>query len=100
MVSIFGCPASGKSTLMNHLGGTSSFRRQCDTKGVDIDVVKLESKPVIFADSEGHNEGRLEYDTNLFTPLMLVSGVCLFNWKGGFKKNDILNMMSIVIDAT
>ena len=105
LISIFGSANSGKSTIMNHLSETTAFPRQGGTKGCDVTPTLCQlpgcSSSLAFADTEGiGSNGGHDFDVMLFTPLMLSSSVTLFNWKGGFKKNDILNMMSIVIDAT
>jgi hypothetical protein len=100
MVTVFGAPGSGKSTIMNHIGQSDSFRRQCDTKGADVDVVAMAGgHQVALVDTEGHYQNTLEYDVSLFTPMLLCSNVLMFNWNGGFRKDSILDSLSVILDV-
>ncbi len=91
---------------MNCLIGDSVFRTTdtigvC-TKGVQIGSVVHEVGKggcAFFVDTEGQGDEDVDSDTTLLTPILLLSKVVLFNWKGGLQKNQILNELAILVEV-
>jgi hypothetical protein len=46
-----------------------------------------------FVDAEGMGDRDISYDMLLFTPVLLVSKCCVFNWKGGLEKDAMLDLL-------
>ena len=72
------------------------------TKGVQIANVmrKVEDEGcVFFVDTEGQGDEDIDSDITLLTPILLLSKVILFNWKGGIQKNQILNELAILVEV-
>ena len=69
------------------------------TKGVQI---AARAHPVanggcaFFVDTEGQGDEDVDSDITLVTPILLLSKVILFNWKGGMQKEEILNKLAIL----
>ena len=71
------------------------------TKGVQIANVMHKVKDegcVFFVDTEGQGDEDIDSDI-LLTPILLLSKVILFNWKGGMQKNQILNELAILVEV-
>ncbi len=91
---------------MNCLIGDSVFR-STDTIGVctkGVQIGSVEHKIgnggcFFFVDSEGQGDEDVDSDAKLLTPILLLSKVILFNWKGGLQKNLILNELAILVDV-
>ena len=47
-----------------------------------------------FVDVEGQGDQSEAYDALLVTPLLLLSKVILFNWKGGVEKTSMLKLLA------
>ena len=52
-----------------------------------------------FVDVEGQGDESDEYDALLVTPLLLLSKVIVFNWKGGVEKTSILKLLASLARA-
>ena len=105
-VPILGPARQGKSFLMNCLMGESVFDTadtiDVCTKGVHIASVKHQVENggyFFFVDTEGQGDEDVGSDITLLTPILLLSKVILFNWKGGVQKNQILNELAILAKA-
>jgi hypothetical protein len=105
LISIFGDPRSAKSFLLNCIRGMSVFQTLSGdadpcTQGVDLSrpvplseyaghlLQQLDLDSLIaFADVEGGGDRDADdYDMRLYSALLLVSTVMIYNWKGGLKK--------------
>ena len=53
----------------------------------------------LFVDTEGQGDEDVDSDTTLLTPVLLLSKVILFNWKGGLQRNMILDELAIVVEV-
>jgi hypothetical protein len=91
---------------MNCLLGNSVFRTSDNigvcTKGVQIANVVHEVGNAgcgFFVDTEGQGDEDVDSDTTLLTPIILLSKVILFNWKGGLQKNQILHELAILVEV-
>ena len=89
---------------MNCLIGESVFNTSDEgdvcTKGVQIANVMHKVKDegcVFFLDTEG--QGDEDSDITLLTPILLLSKVILFNWKGRMQTNQILNELAILVEV-
>ncbi|XP_028397313.1 uncharacterized protein LOC114521096 [Dendronephthya gigantea] len=105
-MTILGPARQGKSFLMNCLIGDSVFP-SADTLGVctkGIQVSNVGFKVgnagfAFFVDTEGQGDEGIESDATLLTPIILLSKVILFNWKGGLQKNQILNELALLVEV-
>ncbi|XP_028397315.1 uncharacterized protein LOC114521097 isoform X2 [Dendronephthya gigantea] len=105
-MTILGPARQGKSFLMNCLIGDSVFPSAdtmgvC-TKGIQVSNVGYEVGNAGFAfivDTEGQGDEGIESDATLLTPIILLSKVILFNWKGGLQKNQILNELALLVEV-
>ena len=52
-----------------------------------------------FVDVEGQGDESEAYDALLVTPLLLLSKVILFNWKGGVEKTSMLKLLATLAHA-
>ncbi|XP_028396210.1 uncharacterized protein LOC114520181 [Dendronephthya gigantea] len=91
---------------MNCLIGDKVFpsSNQIDvcTKGVHVASVmhRIENSGcAFFVDTEGQGDEGIESDATLLTPILLLSKVILFNWKGGLQKNNILNELGLLVEV-
>jgi hypothetical protein len=106
LVSIFGRAREGKSFLMNKLSGRSSVfpvqptNKPC-TVGADLSPhfvalselsdVSTRIDPLVgFVDVEGQGDKGVPYDVHLISPILLVSKVVIYNWRGIPTRDDIL----------
>ena len=81
--------------------GTADTMDVC-TKGVQIANIpcKVGSEgSALFVDTEGQGDKDVDSDTTLLTPIVLLSKVILFNWKGGMQKNQILNQLALLVEV-
>ena len=72
------------------------------TEGVKIASVGHEVANggcAFFVDTEGQGDKDVESDIILLTPILLLSKVILFNWKGGMQKDRILNELAILVEV-
>ena len=115
LISPFGDPRKGKSSLMNFLCNEArSFKvqsgkvRPC-TRGADLsnvtktlfefsgdDCLRDIGGNVRVLDPEGTGNENAQYDVTLFCPVLLVSTIVIFNWGGGLQvqsKKKILTML-------
>ena len=72
------------------------------TKGVQIanEIHRVKDRGcVFFVDTEGQGDEDDQSDISLLTPILLLSKVILFNWKGGRQKNKILEHLAIYIEV-
>ena len=105
-MTVLGPARQGKSFLMNCLIGDSVFGTAdtigvC-TKGIQVASVAHEVENgggAFFVDTEGQGDEDVDSDTTLLTPILLLSKVILFNWKGGLQKNQILNELAILVEV-
>ena len=102
--TVLGPARQGKSFLMNCLLGNSVFRTTDNigvcTKGVQIATVAHEvgnGGCALFVDTEGQGDEDVDSDTTLLTPVILLSKVILYNWKGGLQRNQNLNELAILV---
>ena len=86
--------------------GESVFNTSDDgdvcTKGVQIANVMHKVKDegcIFFVDTEGQGDEDIDSDITLLTPILLLSKVILFNWKGGMQTNQILNELAILVEV-
>ena len=91
---------------MNCLLGKSVFRTTDNigvcTKGVQIATVAHEvgnGGCALFVDTEGQGDEDVDSDTTLLTPVILLSKVILYNWKGGLQKKQILHELAILVEV-
>jgi hypothetical protein len=108
---------------MNCLSGekelfTVSNKKDSCTQGIDIsskwltlsDFSKLDNDSVIktssesecfvgFVDAEGQGDRDVTYDSELVCPILLLSKVVIFNWKGDLQKDLILQTLGIMCRA-
>ena len=105
-MTILGPARQGKSFLMNCLKGDNTFRTADSldvcTKGVQVASVGQEvgnEGCAFFVDTEGQGDEDVDSDTTLLTPILLLSKVILFNWKGGLQKTQILNELAILVEV-
>ena len=105
-MTVLGPARQGKSFLMNCLIGDSVFRTadtmDVCTKGVQVASVVHEVGDggcAFFVDTEGQGDEDVDSDITLLTPILLLSKVILFNWKGGLQKNQILNELAILVEV-
>ena len=91
---------------MNCLVGATVFNTSDEgdvcTKGVEIANMMHPVKDegcVFFVDTEGQGDEDDQSDITLLTPILLLSKVILFNWKGGRQKNKILEHLAIYIEV-
>ena len=52
-----------------------------------------------FVDTEGRGNQDDDNDITLLTPILLLSKVILFNWKGGLQIIQILNELAILVEV-
>ena len=72
------------------------------TKGVQVSRVGYGVENggcALFVDTEGQGDESVESDATLLTPIILLSKVILFNWKGGLQKNQILNELALLVEV-
>jgi Guanylate-binding protein, N-terminal domain len=95
VISIGGPARTGKSLLLNLLTKSKSFevgsRVQACTQGIWITPIKTEEKIIILVDSEGAKsvEKNSTFDAKLFSLLILMSSVFIFNTKGVIDEQSI-----------
>lgn len=124
IISIFGRARQGKSFLMNCLSGerelfTVSNKKDSCTQGIDISSKWLSLKSfssidndhmisapvggpevhVGFCDAEGQGDKDVEYDAELVCPILLISKIVIFNWKGDLQKDHLLQTLGIMSQA-
>ena len=104
--TVLGPARQGKSFLMNCLVGNSVFRTSDNigvcTKGIQLANVVHDvgnGGCAFFVDTEGQGDKDVESDATLLTPVILLSKVILFNWKGALQKNQILNELAILVEV-
>ena len=81
--------------------GTADTMHVC-TKGVQVANFFHEvgsEGSALFVDTEGQGDEDVDSDTTLLTPIVLLSKVILFNWKGGMQKNQILNELALLVEV-
>ena len=104
-VTITGPARQGKSFLMNSLMGNSVFdvshEMNACTIGVNVATVgqEVEGGYAFFVDTEGRGNQDDDNDITLLTPILLLSKVILFNWKGGLQIVQILNELAILVEV-
>lgn len=105
-MTVIGPARQGKSFLMNCLIGDSVFRStdtmDVCTKGIQLANVKYKIGNhgcALFVDTEGQGDESIESDATLLTPILLLSKVILFNWKGGLQKNKILDELALLVEV-
>lgn len=104
--TILGPARQGKSFLMNCLLRKTAFET-ADTIGVCTKGIQIASDVeevgnggcAFFVDTEGQGDEDVDSDATLLTPILLLSKVVLFNWKGGVQKNQILNELAILVEV-
>ena len=72
------------------------------TKGIKIASVghQIANRGcAFFVDTEGQGDEDVKSDIILLTPILLLSKVILFNWKGGVQKDTILNELAIFVEV-
>ena len=72
------------------------------TKGVQIANVMHRVKDggcAFFVNTEGQGDEDVDSDITLLTPILLLSKVILFNWRGGMQKNQILTELAILVEV-
>lgn len=121
IISIFGRARQGKSFLMNVLAGereifTISNKKDSCTQGVDVsdkwltleafskidNDSALKAAPALrvgFVDAEGQGDKDVSYDAELVCPILLVSKVVIFNWKGDLQKDHLLQTLGVMSRA-
>ena len=104
--TILGPARQGKSFLMNCLLGNNAFHTTDSlgvcTKGIQVASVVSEVGDggcAFFVDTEGQGDEDVDSDATLLTPILLLSKVILFNWKGGLQKSKILDELAILVEV-
>eukprot|EP00050_Salpingoeca_kvevrii_P018039 m.70273 g.70273 ORF g.70273 m.70273 type:complete len:558 (-) comp7869_c2_seq1:2826-4499(-) len=121
--AIFGGARTGKSFLTNCIAGREEMARTSNdlatpcTSDVQMtpDVVALRDLATVdggcpagsdetemmitLLDCEGQGDRGEAHDIALMAPLLLVTKVVLYNWKGGLEKNTILQRLGTLVKA-
>jgi hypothetical protein len=98
IVSVVGRYRTGKSSLLNHLVGSSKFLTsstvQAQTKGLGIHIFQECEKTVCLIDSEGFGsvQASKTHDTSIFALSMLVSSGCFFNNLGTITSQNLRDL--------
>ena len=121
IISIFGRARQGKSFLMNMLAGEReifaiSNKKDSCTQGVEVsdkwltleafskidNDSALKAAPAVrigFVDAEGQGDKDVSYDAELVCPILLVSKLVIFNWKGDLQKDHLLQTLGVMSRA-
>jgi len=115
LVMIHGTAKTGKSFLMNKLMGQPGLfavrgGNTATTVGVDLSPIKSYAEftggrggdgcKVAFVDVEGQGDRGVDYDVMLTAPLLLVSKATIFNWRGKMAKDEMLNKLGVLAQAS
>jgi len=123
LISIFGPVRMGKSTLMNLLANVlelfpSSPTFTPHTKGINVATLTMtvpefgqlnnaatdvpnptDDITVGFVDSEGQGDKGDQHDIDLFSPLLVVSKVVIYNYASQVHRNKILEHLGVMTQA-
>ena len=107
LVTICGRTQEGKSFLLNQLVGDPFCfgvhgNGAPKTKGADVSpILSMQgtAPKVAYVDAEGLGGEDVLKDVLLLTPLLLVSSVFIYNWRGGAAKEGMLKQLGVLADV-